>query len=554
MQLKDYSSVSFPRKLLNSEDVSMYPLDASDCVEVLKLIRNTPSINKARDFWIGRNLSGEIQFLKGNDGKEPLFAEGSYMQQMLSNVFKDFLRDHWEWEMLFGIVPWYKKIDEDTKEVIPKVPPIGTGMIYTGFDYRKNKKKQVFEWIWNDENSGQVYNKENVDKDVKFLLIPNKYPDLFGGLKSPLSTVINHHKTVLFFEKKAKSLEDLKSNPPRVIEQSIPKEENVLKNFKDLIGNNVKLMTNKCFMNAQMLKKGPVLELLKGNKAGTSFLPDGDEKSDIKNTFPGGRDENVPDENESGDRFIFNNGIGRFISKSGDPREFILAPFQDYKSIPIGKERNDLLGLMERFEEYLGESINHPTVMLKGKNNHMSSISLHSVQSEITTSLNMRIDLYQKHAKKVFVELYGDELKEQRNRVLNDFNKRMKELENKAEEHKLTNTVKKKRKLREFQMDEFIKILPIADSFLDIRVILPTASKNIILDYNTLDKAYSQGWLDDKVYSNALENLFGLPVNKKKRIMKEDVAAEDKKVPELSKDSKSIKIPESNKSKTNKKE
>ncbi len=243
--------------------------------------------------------------------------------------------------------------------------------------------------------------------------------------------------------------------------------------------------------------------------------------------------------------------MASFVTKDGDPRETYLAPFQVYKQQQIGKERNDLLDMWKKFEDDLGEGIDHPISMIKNnKSNTVSTIGIHSMQTGVTTSINTRIDMYQKHSKKVLVELFGDELEEQRSRVINEYNERMRVLEEKLQDRKLKTAKEKKTRKRKFQQfaeDQLIKILPIANSFMDVYITLATKSTNIVMDFNALKQAYDDGWLSDKDYSESLGGFFGMPINKKRRIVKDINGTSDngsdakKKAPEPSKDGKTIK-------------
>lgn len=519
-------------------DFNFIPLNEYQCEKVDEIVQCRDVVLLAQEWWFGRNLSGDVLILRGQNGEDRIYKKDSYMDKLLNKVLLRFMKKHFLWWVTRGVIPWYKKRDEKSGEFIPMVPDIEDGVIFVGFD--KVKKEKHFKWMWYDnDNKCNDFSEKECDKDMQFLVIYGKEPSRFGKLKSSVSTMIDDFEFIKDLQKKAKQIEEKKVNPSRVIEQTLPKDELQLKYWKTIFGMDMKLASNRNIRNMYK-KNSPTMHLLgMGENPYSSKNRSG---SDKQFTFPNGRDQTLPKRNEKGEVFKFRNGAGMYLRPSGDASEMFLAPYQTHKQLTVQKERGDLNDMWAIFDEKLGRLLHYPASIVSGRiKTTQSGVLLQTIQAITLLGLNQRIKVLEDHVASVVWFCIGETLQEYNEQLIKQYKDRMIEVKidiaknrekllddyYKLKDEKY-NPKKRKRneidikeemkkidlKVNKFQRLQFKKYEKFADSFTNIRVKIPPKPFVLVADFNLLNQFFMQGLIDPKIYSELMTGLLGVPIKK----------------------------------------
>jgi hypothetical protein len=171
----------------------------------------------------------------GGGGSGAEVKTNKKMEALIETYWMPWLIAVYDWEKMFGIVPYYiKEIDVNgvKSERVPIVPPFGSGFITTFF----KRKEQHFLWYW-DEPAAQGQNmwysqlkngalRPDSKPDLAFQFIVTSPPTLRGKYTSKLASFLSEQGFSNFVRETEMYAQYWRTHPAVVVEHHPPDQLN----------------------------------------------------------------------------------------------------------------------------------------------------------------------------------------------------------------------------------------------------------------------------------------------------------------------------------------
>jgi len=122
-----------------------------------------------------------------------LANQSELTEQAIAKYWMPAVRAMYEWDKMFGIVPWYLDRDpEDGLTLVLRVPPPETGNITACWSVRRHSVK--YRWYWRDRKRQDSGGRPLADPRVRFLL-GAAAPGLDGSLRTEMAAFVHEYQT-----------------------------------------------------------------------------------------------------------------------------------------------------------------------------------------------------------------------------------------------------------------------------------------------------------------------------------------------------------------------
>lgn len=194
-----------------TRDLEGQPLDADAVRDLRDMYEGMPIFSIARRTFLSMVL-GPFTFSIPRLG----LVSNDSMQRIIETFWLPWCRDVYDWIKMFGICPWYVRMQGD--HPVPVVPGIDLG--YISVRVNQQRRDVEFLWTWTLDTRTSFGNVTSGGPKMYWITSQDR-PDRNGTICSQLASLLPHYRTILVARNAQNTVVKRLEDPVHVIEHRI---------------------------------------------------------------------------------------------------------------------------------------------------------------------------------------------------------------------------------------------------------------------------------------------------------------------------------------------